>query len=59
MKTFIAIVVTVSMKGSPNYKIQFVNEKCDIPYATKMAENITKRAFGVVKSVECIKLKRK
>lgn len=59
MQSLIAIIITISMKGSPNYKVQIVHPSCDVDYATKFAEKLTSRANGKVKSVECRKLRRR
>ncbi len=59
MNAFVAIIVTVAMKGSPAYKIQFVEGGCNKEWATKLAEKITERAKGRVVKVECRTLAQK
>lgn len=59
MNAFVAIVVTVAMKGAPAYKIQFVEGACNKERAAALATEITKKANGRVTAVECIPLSRK
>lgn len=59
MKTFVAIIVTVAMKGAPAYKIQFVEGECNKEWAMMLAEKITERAHGKAISVECRVLGKK
>jgi len=59
MNTFIAIIVTVAMKGAPAYKIQFVEGACNKEWAMMLAEQITKKANGKAIAVECRPLSRK